>query len=145
MLKERVGESLVARGVDITIVAKDLGYELRCAPPEALDIQYCRSLGYWATHFLLDGHTEAMVTIQGGKLIPIPFREMLDDETGKIRVRLVDTDSESYQTLRAYMIRLGREDFETSGRIEALARSGHLDEAGFVKRFRYLVERSSSV
>jgi len=144
VLKERVAASLRARGVDVTIVGKDLGYELRCAPPEALDIQYCRGLGYWATHFLLDGHTGAMVTIQGGKLIPLPFREMLDERTGRIRVRFVDVRSESYQTLRAYMIRLGPEDFDRPGKIEALAGAGHLDEAGFVKRFRYLVEQTES-
>lgn len=141
VLKERVTESLRARGVDVTIVAKDLGYELRCAPPGALDIQYCRSLGYWATRFLLDGHTEAMVTIQGGKMVPIPFQQMLDHRTGKIRVRYVDIDSESYQALRAYMIRLEPQDFETPGQIETLAHGGHLEQAEFVSRFGYLGDR----
>jgi ATP-dependent phosphofructokinase / diphosphate-dependent phosphofructokinase len=143
VLKERVTESLRARGVDVTIVAKDLGYELRCAPPGALDILYCRSLGYWATRFLLDGHTEAMVTIQGGKMVPIPFQQMLDHRTGKIRVRYVDIDSESYQALRAYMIRLEPQDFETPGQIETLAHGGHLDQAEFVSRFGYLGDRRS--
>ena len=55
-------------GLEVSIVAKDLGYELRCAPPGGFDIQYCRGLGYWATRFLLDGGTEAMATIQGGRL-----------------------------------------------------------------------------
>jgi 6-phosphofructokinase 1 len=142
VLKERVAESLRARGIDVTIVAKDIGYELRCAAPGALDIQYCRSLGYWATRFLLDGQTEAMVTIQGGKMVPIPFQEMLDHRTGKIRVRYVDINSESYQTLRAYMIRLEPQDFETSGQIEALARDGHLEPTAFTNRFRYLGERT---
>ena len=145
VLKDQVSASLRSRGVDVTIVAKDLGYELRCAPPGAFDIQYCRSLGYWATRFLLNGRTGAMVTIQGGKLIPIPFREMLDGQTGKIRVRYVDIESESYQTLRAYMIRLGPEDFESQGQVEALARAGHLDKSRFVERFRYLGERVSAV
>ncbi len=143
VLKERVTESLRARGVDVTIVAKDLGYELRCTPPGALDILYCRSLGYWATRFLLDGHTEAMVTIQGGKMVPIPFREMLDHRTGKIRVRYVDIESESYQTLRAYMIRLEPQDFEIPAQVEALAQSGRLDQTAFVNRFRYLGDRRS--
>ncbi len=142
VLKERVAESLRARGIDVTIVAKDIGYELRCAAPGALDIQYCRSLGYWATRFLLDGQTEAMVTIQGGKMVPIPFQKMLDHRTGKIRVRYVDIDSESYQTLRAYMIRMEPQDFETSGQIEALARDGHLEPTAFMNRFRYLGERT---
>lgn len=138
VLKERVADNLRTRGIDVTIVAKDLGYELRCAPPGATDIQYCRSLGYWATHFLLDGRTEAMVTIQGEKMVPIPFQEMVDHRTGKIRVRYVDIHSESYQTLRAYMIRLEPHDFTVPGQIETLARSGQLDQAEFVKRFRYL-------
>src|SRR5690349_22953884 len=51
-------------GVDVTITAKDLGYELRCAPPGAHDISYCRSLGYWAVRFLLEGGSNAMLTIQ---------------------------------------------------------------------------------
>jgi 6-phosphofructokinase 1 len=138
LLKEQVTASLRARGIDITIVAKDLGYELRCAPPGATDIHYCRSLGYWATHFLLDGHTGAMVTIQGGRLVPIPFREMLDERTGRVRTRLVDTGAESYQTLRAYMIRLGPEDFSAPEKIEALARAGRLHADQFVQRFRYV-------
>ncbi|MDE2180810.1 MAG: 6-phosphofructokinase [candidate division NC10 bacterium] len=142
VLKERVAGSLRARGIDVTIVAKDLGYELRCAPPGALDIQYCRSLGYWATRFLLDGRTEAMVTIQGGKMVPIPFRDMLDRRTGKIRVRYVDIGSESYQTLRAYMIRLEPQDFESSGQIEALAHGGCLEPTAFVDRFSYLSKRT---
>jgi 6-phosphofructokinase 1 len=145
VLKDHVSASLRARDVDVTIVAKHLGYELRCAPPGAFDIQYCRSLGYWATRFLLNGRTGAMVTIQGGKLVPIPFREMLDGRTGKVRVRYVDIESESYQTLRAYMIRLGPEDFGSQGQVEALARAGHLDRSGFVERFRYLGERVSAV
>lgn len=143
VLKERVAGSLLARGIDVTIVAKDLGYELRCAPPGAQDIHYCRSLGYWATRFLLDGHTEAMVTIQGGKMIPIPFREMLDQRTGKIRVRYVDIDCESYQTLRAYMIRLEPQDFETPEQIETLAHGGRLEQTEFVSRFGYLGDRRS--
>jgi ATP-dependent phosphofructokinase / diphosphate-dependent phosphofructokinase len=78
LLRERVTASLQARRVDVTIVAKDLGYELRCAPPGAHDIQYCRSLGYWATRFLLEGGSNAMVTIQAGRLVPIPLSQMLD-------------------------------------------------------------------
>ncbi len=74
LLKTRVVASLAARGIGTGIVAKDLGYELRCAPPGGFDIQYCRSLGYWATRFLLDGGTEALATIQGGGQDPRSLR-----------------------------------------------------------------------
>ena len=142
MVKERVSASLKARGIDVTIAAKDLGYELRCAPPGAHDIQYCRSLGYWATRFLLEGGSSAMVTIQAGRLVPVPFGQMLDPETGKIRVRYVDVGSEAYQTLAAYMIRLTAEDLARPETVAALARAGNLDPAEFLHRFGPLVGRA---
>jgi 6-phosphofructokinase len=141
LLKERVTASLKARGIGVTIVAKDLGYELRCAPPGAHDIQYCRSLGYWATRFLLEGGSNAMVTIQAGRLVPVPFGLMMDPKTGKIRVRYVDVESEMYQTLAAYMIRLKPEDFDTPASVESLARAANLDPAEFTRRFGPLVGR----
>ena len=141
VLKDRVAASLKARKIDVTIVAKDLGYELRCAPPGAHDIQYCRSLGYWATRFLLEGGSNAMVTIQAGRLVPVPFGLMLDPKTGKVRVRYVDVDSEMYQTLWAYMVRLKPEDFDAAETRAALAKAGHLSEAEFVRRFGPLVGR----
>jgi len=141
LLKDRVAGRLRARNVDVTIVPKDMGYELRCAAPGAHDIQYCRSLGYWATRFLLDGGSNAMVTIQAGRLVPIPFALMLDPKTGKVRVRYVDVDSEMYQTLYAYMIRLKPEDFDDPATRAALARAGNLDEQELVSRFGPLVSR----
>ncbi|HSF01722.1 MAG TPA: hypothetical protein VLA62_01845, partial [Solirubrobacterales bacterium] len=92
-------------------------------------------LGYWATRLLLDGRTGAMVTIQGGKLIPVPFAEMLDPATGRIRVRMVDVTSEMYQTLQAYMIRLKPEDLADPVQVRALAEAARLDEAAFRARF----------
>jgi 6-phosphofructokinase 1 len=119
MLKERVGASLKARGLDVTIADKDMGYELRCAPPGAHDIQYCRSLGYWATRFLLEG-----------------------GRTGRIRVRYVDVESEAYQTLAAYMVRLKAEDLEQPDAVVALAKAGNLSPEEFVRRFGPLVRRA---
>ena len=139
VLKERVGANLRARGIDVTIVAKELGYELRCAAPGAHDIQYSRSLGYWATRFLLEGGSNAMVTIQAGRLVPIPFGLMMDPKTGKIRVRYVDVESEMYQTLYAYMIRLKPEDFDDPHMLGTLAKAGNLSEPEFVARFGSLV------
>ncbi len=141
ILKDRVAASLKARKIDVTIVAKDVGYELRCAPPGAHDIQHCRSLGYWATRFLLEGGSNAMVTIQAGRLVPVPFGLMLDPKTGKVRVRYADVDSEMYQTLYAYMVRLKPEDFDGAETRAALAKAGNLSEAEFVRRFGPLVGR----
>jgi len=139
LLKERVTASLRTRGIEVSIVAKDVGYELRCAPPGGFDIQYCRSLGYWAIRFLLDGGSEAMVTIQGGKLLPMRFAEIIDPTTGRVRVRYVDVTSEMYQTLYAYMIRLKPQDLADPVQVRALSRAGNLTEAEFVERFSPLV------
>lgn len=139
LLKQRVTASLQARGIEVGVVAKDLGYELRCAPPGAFDILYCRSLGYWATRFLLDGGTNAIVTVQGGHLVPIPFREVMDPGTGRIRVRYVDVASDTYRTLLAYMIRLTPSDLEDPDSLRALAQAGALSESAFAARFGYLV------
>jgi 6-phosphofructokinase 1 len=141
LLKERVTTSLKARGIDVTIVAKDLGYELRCSPPGAHDIQYCRSLGYWATRFLLEGGSNAMVTIQAGRLVPVPFGLMMDPKTGRIRVRYVDVESEMYQTLAAYMIRLKPDDLERPESVAALAKAANLDPAEFTRRFAHVAGR----
>jgi ATP-dependent phosphofructokinase / diphosphate-dependent phosphofructokinase len=141
VLKERVTQSLKSRGVDVTITAKDLGYELRCAPPGAHDILYCRSLGYWATRFLLEGGSNAMVTIQAGRLVPIPFGLMLDPKTGKVRVRYVDIESEMYQTLAAYMIRLKPGDLDQPETLSTLAKAGNLSETEMLARFGSLVGR----
>jgi 6-phosphofructokinase 1 len=143
ILKERVTASLRERGIKVTIVAKDLGYELRCAPPGAHDIQYCRSLGYWATRFLLEGGSSAMVTIQAGRLVPIPFGLMLDPKTGRIRVRFVEVDSEMYQTLAAYMIRLKVEDLDDPGMLANLAKAAHMEPDAFKTRFGPVVGRTA--
>jgi 6-phosphofructokinase 1 len=135
VLKEHVAASLGARGIEVGIVVKDLGYELRCAPPGAFDIQYCRALGYWATRFLLDGGSQAMATIQGGRLVPVPFEDIIDPSSGRIRVRYVDIRSEAYETLYAYMIRIKPEDLDRPETRRALAAAGNLDEAELVRRF----------
>lgn len=135
LLKERVRASLAARGIASGIIAKDIGYELRCAPPGGFDIHYCRGLGYWATRFLVEGGTEATVTLQADRFVPMPFRDLVDAKTGRFRVRYVDVASEAYRMLAAYMIRLTRADFEDPEQLRVLARAGGLSEAEFVARF----------
>jgi 6-phosphofructokinase 1 len=84
-----------------------------------------------------------MVTIQAGRLVPIPFGLMLDPKTGKIRVRYVDMESEAYQTLSAYMIRLKPEDFDNPDTVTALAKAGHLTETELVSRFGPITRRGA--
>jgi ATP-dependent phosphofructokinase / diphosphate-dependent phosphofructokinase len=137
-VKAEVQGRLSERGLRVTITDKNVGYELRCADPIPFDAEYCRDLGYSAVRFLLDGGTGAMVTIQGGRFVPIPFDDLVEPESGKTKVRLVDVASEGFRVARAYMIRLEAEDFAHSAWVDRLADTAHLTPGEFRRRFEYL-------
>jgi 6-phosphofructokinase len=142
MLKREVEKRLASFGIACTVVAKNIGYELRCADPIPYDMEYTRDLGYCAARFLMDGGNAAMVSIQNGRFVPIPFDRMLDPATGRTRVRMVDIDSESYRVARGFMIRLGREDIERQEMLERHAAIVGLTTDAFHNRFGYLVTES---
>ena len=107
LLAGKVEARFAARGDKVTIVDVNLGYELRCAPPIPFDCEYVRDLGWGAVNYLLspDYGGGAIISIDGGHLRPLPFSEMMDPQTGRTRVRMVDVESESYRVAREYMIR----------------------------------------
>ena len=124
----------------ITVVDKNVGYELRCRSPIPFDREYTRQLGYGVIEFLLSGGSEAMVTRQGDRLVPIPFSEMVDPVTGRARVRFVDIDSAMYKIARKYMIRLGTKQLEDPNRLAEMAKCTKLSPA----EFRQVFEPSAS-
>ena len=136
-VKVEVQGRLAARGIRVTIVNKNIGYELRCADPIPYDAAYCRDLGYSAIRFLLEGGTEAMISVQGGRMVPMPFNEIRESGTGKTRVRMVNVDSEGYRVAREYMIRLEAQDFEDPTWVEKMATAGNMTVAEFRDRFGY--------
>jgi 6-phosphofructokinase 1 len=69
---------------------------------------------------------------------PIPFDDLKDPETGKTKVRLVDINGEGFRVARAYMIRLGAEDFVHAAWVDRLAGAAHLTPDAFRQRFEYL-------
>lgn len=140
ILKSRVQEKLKKYNVKTTIVAKNIGYELRCADPIPFDMEYTRDLGYCAAKYLDEGGNAVMVTIQDGHFKPIPFPELLDVETGKTRVRMVDISSERYKIARRYMIRLRRDDFEDAHELAKFAATAGITLDQFRSDFEYLVE-----
>ena len=123
-----------------SIIAKKIGYELRCADPIPYDMEYTRDLGYCAAKYLLEGGRAAMVSMQGGHFVPVPFSQMLDPATGRTRVRLVDISSARYAIARRYMIRLRRDDFEDGHELAKFAATAGLSVQEFRKQFEYLVE-----
>ncbi len=79
-----------------------------------------------------------MVSIQGGHFVPVPFSEMLDPETGRTRVRLVDISSARYAIARRYMIRLRRDDFDDPETLARIAATAGLTVEDFRERYEPL-------
>jgi 6-phosphofructokinase len=140
LLKQSVVKTLAELGVKMTIVGKEIGYELRCAPPNAFDIEYTRNLGFAAFDFLRNSKTDAMITIQNNQIVPIPFESILNMETKKTQVRMVNVDSIQYHIAREYMIRLEEKDFSPQGNLNKIASVVNISPEEFVQRFKYLVE-----
>jgi len=127
---------------DITMIEKEIGYELRCADPVPFDAEYTRDLGYGAVKFLLSENSAkfgALISIVGGKLKPLPFQDVLDPKTKRMTTRTVNIKSEGYECARRYMIRLEKEDFLDDEKLVALARVAGRTPAEFRSRFGYLV------
>jgi 6-phosphofructokinase 1 len=139
IVKDRLRQCLESLGVSATVVVKEIGYELRCADPIPFDMEYTRDLGLLAAEYLLEGGSGAMITLQEGHFRPVPFAEMLDPDTGRTRVRLVDTSSAHYKIARRYMVRLRPEDVDDPANLAQLARTTCLSPEAFRARFGYLV------
>lgn len=135
VLRRELTKQLHMLGVSTALVAKNVGYELRCADPIPYDIEYTRDLGYCAAQYLLDGGTSAMVSIQSGQFTPIPFKSMVDSTTGRTKVRMVDVDSQSYQIARQYMIRLTEDDLSNPDLLGRYAALSSLPAKAFKERF----------
>ena len=138
-LKRLVRKRLEELGVDVTIVEKNIGYELRCADPVPFDLEYCRDLGYCAAKFLIEGGSDALVSMQGGRFVPCPLDEMLDPRTNRMQVRKVDVNSTRYAIARRYMIRLRRDDLQDDESLSRLASVAGLSTEAFKDRFGPIV------
>lgn len=138
VLKNFVMDTLKSLGLCITIVDKRIGYELRAAGPIPYDLEYTRDLGYGAIRYLLKGGTGAMIAHSDGHLRAIPFADMVDYPTGRVKIRTVDITSETYEVGLKYMIRLTPDDFEGK-RLERLASVVNMSPGEFTGRFGYLI------
>jgi 6-phosphofructokinase 1 len=140
LLKQAVQDRLRSFGIKSTIVAKNIGYELRCADPIPFDMEYTRDLGYCATKYLFEGGNACMISLQGGQFVPIPFASMIDPVSGRAKLRLVDINSTRYAIARRYMIRLRRDDFEDPHEVAKLAATAHISLDELRQQFGYLIE-----
>jgi 6-phosphofructokinase 1 len=134
MLKRAVLAEIKKIGIKISIVDKEIGYELRCAAPISYDIDYTRSLGYEAIQFLLNGGTGAMISLQDNRAVPLYFKDLTDAKTGKTKVRRVNTETVHYKIARGFMLRLEQEDLDDA----AIANTYKMNIDEFKKRYEYL-------
>jgi 6-phosphofructokinase 1 len=144
ILKFHVQERLKKLGIKSTIVAKNIGYELRCADPIPFDMEYTRDLGHCAAQFLMEGGNGALIFVGQDNFRAIPFEEVLNPETGRMRVRMVDIESTRYKIARRYMIRLRRDDFDDPHELAKFAATAGLSLEDFRQQFYYLVEDEPS-
>ena len=139
-LKAAVTERLREFGIKMTIVAKNIGYELRSADPIPMDIEYTRDLGFCAARYVHAGGSSTMISIQAGQFVPIPFEQLMDPETGRAKVRLVDVNSSRFRIAHRYMVRLRRDDFDDPGELANLAATAATSADTFRAEFEYVVE-----
>ena len=139
ILKDKVQKRLAKWGVKPTIVAKNIGYELRCADPIPYDMDYARDLGYCASKYLTEGGNAAMVCVTQSMFQALPFDTIMDRKTGRVRVRMVDMNSDRYMIARRYMLRLRKDDFDDPSEIAKFASVLGLSLEEFQQEFGYIV------
>ncbi len=138
-LRKAVRADLKKIGIDMRLVSKDVGYELRSCDPSPYDIDYTRSIGQAAAEFLISGGSNATVTIQNGHVVPIPFAEMMDPETGRTEVRIVDVDSAQYYSAYKLMVRLKEENADDDLLISRMAAQTNMTPEQLMARYGYLM------
>lgn len=139
VLKKDIQARLKEMGMKMTVISKNIGYELRCAPPIPFDCEYTRELGYGVVKFLLEGGTGAIVTIQAGEFVPMYFADVLDPKTNKTKVRMLNIHSNAYEVARQYMIRLDKKDFSDPEKLTCLAEIANMTPEAFKGTFEYSV------
>jgi len=142
ILKRELQNRAEARGEKITIVDVTIGYELRCSAPIPFDADYTQELGWGAVRYLLGIGEErfgaepgAMISVQAGEVVPIPFSEFFDEKTGRAPTRRVNLNSDVYRAARANMIRLEKRDLEDPAWVAKLAEAAGMSPEDFRKKF----------
>lgn len=140
ILKKAMETDLAGLGLQMRMVKQVLGYELRCAPPVAYDIEYTRELGMAAVDYLQRGGTNAIITLQHGQVVPIPFDDMIDSETGRTEVRMVNINSFHYRSGYKFMTRITPEHAADGTLFERLAALTNATADVLKARYAYLMQ-----
>ncbi len=139
VVKNAVRADMKTLGIDMRMVSQNVGYELRCADPSPYDIDYTRAIGQAAAEFLINGGSHATITIQYGRVVPIAFDDMMDPQTGRTEVRIVDVDSAQYHSAYNLMVRLKEENADDDILISRMAAQTNLTPDQLMRRYGYLM------
>jgi len=90
--------------LELPIITKNIGYELRCHAPVSFDLEYTKFLGFGAVKLLAEGQSDIMVTRDFDTIGAHPLAGMLD-ANGQMHSRTVDLNSDLYRVARGFMIR----------------------------------------
>ncbi len=102
-LSEMLGKRYTERtGRTRKINGLQMGYEARCAPPQAFDVILGSSLGVGAYRALVEKKLNGvMVSVSGQfNLHYVPFEELVDSETLVTKVRFIETGSDFHRLAR---------------------------------------------
>ena len=141
MVRRAVQERFAQGGKNLGMVDVTIGYELRCASPLSFDIDYTRSLGYGAARLLLSEPSDerftngGLIYLEDNNLNTLAFDELRDPETGRTRVRMVDTDSERYKVAREYMVHVQPGDLEDDTIVAKMAKYSNRSTEEIRERF----------
>jgi 6-phosphofructokinase 1 len=89
----------------------DIGFEMRCASPIASDLSFCTSLGLGVYKLFQAGYSDCMVSISTtGDFVALKLGELENQGTDKLRVRLLDFESEVVRETYDYIFHYLVED-----------------------------------
>jgi ATP-dependent phosphofructokinase / diphosphate-dependent phosphofructokinase len=84
-------------GQEIKITAKQIGYETRAGSPISFDVVLGSMLGYGAYKYYAERNFGVMVSVNDNfDLVAVPFRDLIDPDTLKTRLRSVPKGSDFY-------------------------------------------------
>jgi 6-phosphofructokinase 1 len=144
MVRDRLAILAGQTDLKVTMIDKDLGYELRCADPNPFDAEYTRDLGYAAVKYIRSeaaAKVGAIISFVEGRMQPLAFLDMLNPATKRMKTRKVDVDAEGYECARRYMFRLEKRDFADDRHLEKIAAAAGMTAEQFRARFGYLVAK----
>ena len=133
----------------VTVEGKNIGYELRCAPPIPFDIEYIRDLGYGAVDYLKrvleDDEPGGMITLQEGHMCRPALRSRHrprdgagTDPAGERRVQFLPGGPRVHDPAE-------RRGPRGSGATRPIAEASGLTPGAFRSRYGYLAERALSL